>query len=69
MYNESSHSNMIDALLSQEEYGEIRKITEYIHGVTDENKVIRYCDNLIIHRIGENCQKRKTTIKKYGNQA
>lgn len=45
------YSNMIDALLSQEEYGEIRKITEYIHGVTDENKVIRYCDNLIIHSI------------------
>lgn len=45
------YSNMIDSLLTQGEYGEIRKITEYINGVTDENKVIRYCDNIIVHSI------------------
>lgn len=45
------YSNMIDSLLSQGEYGEIRKITEYINGVTDENKVIKHCDNIVIDSI------------------
>lgn len=45
------YSNMIDTLLSQEEYTEIGKITEHIKGVTDDNKVVRYCDNIILHSI------------------
>lgn len=45
------YSGMIDSLLSQGEYAQIKRITEYINGVTDENKVVRYCDNLIIHSI------------------
>lgn len=45
------YSGMIDSLLAQGEYAQIKRITEYINGVTDENKVVRYCDNLIIHSI------------------
>ncbi len=45
------YSNMINSLLSQGEYAEIKKITEYIIGVTDDNKVIKYCDNIIIQTI------------------
>lgn len=45
------YSGMIDSLLLQKEYDEIKKITEYINGVTDENKVVRYCENLVIQSI------------------
>ncbi len=45
------YSNMVESLLSQGEYAEIKKITEYIKGVTDDNKVIKYCDNIIIQAI------------------
>lgn len=45
------YSNMIDSLLSQGEYGEIKKITEYISGVTDDNKVVKYCENIVISSI------------------
>lgn len=41
------YSGLIDSLLDQGEYHEIRKITEHINTVTDENKVTRYCSNLI----------------------
>lgn len=45
------YSGMIDSFLSQGEYDEIRKITAYINGVTEENKMVRYSDNLVIQSI------------------
>lgn len=45
------YSSMIDSLLMQGEYAEIKKITEYINGVTDENKVVRYCENLLMQSV------------------
>ena len=45
------YSVMIDSLLDQEEYDEIRSITGHINEVVDENKVNRYCENLIVNTI------------------
>lgn len=41
------YSGLIDSLLEQGEYSEIKKITEHINAVTDGNKVTRYCNNMI----------------------
>ena len=45
------YSSMIDALLTQGEYDEIRKITLHIHEVTEENKVPKYCHNIVLNSI------------------
>lgn len=45
------YSVMIDSLLDQREYGKIRSITGHINEVVDENKVERYCENLIVNTI------------------
>lgn len=45
------YSNMIDSLVTQEEYDEIRKIAAHIKEVADENKVVNYCENIIINSI------------------
>lgn len=45
------YSRMIDAMLEQKKYSEIKKITEHINSVADENKVIKYCSNLIANTI------------------
>lgn len=45
------YSMIIDSLLDQEEYDEIRNITGHINEVVNENKVDRYCENLIINAI------------------
>lgn len=45
------YSMMIDSLLNQKEYDEIRNIIGHIHEVVDENKVPRYCENLIINTV------------------
>lgn len=45
------YSGMILSLLEQGEYGEIRKVIGYIEDVTRENKLVRYCDNLIINTV------------------
>ncbi len=47
-------SGMIDSLLEQGEYDEIRKVTKHINDVTDENRVVRYCDNLIVNTVLSN---------------
>lgn len=43
------YSGMIDSLLEQGAYSEIKKVTEHINTVTDENKVTRYCSNMIVN--------------------
>lgn len=45
------YSAMIDALLSQEKYEEIRNIAGHINDVVDENKVERYCENMVVNTI------------------
>ena len=45
------YSNMIDSFLSQGEYDQIRKLTAHINEATDENKVRRYSDNIILNAI------------------
>lgn len=45
------YSMMIDSLLNQGEYDEIRSITGHINEVVNENKVNRYCENLVINTI------------------
>lgn len=45
------YSGMVNALIDQGEYGEIKKVTEHINCVTDVNKVTRYCDNVVVNSI------------------
>lgn len=45
------YSSMIDSLLAQGEYGQIKKITKHISEVADDNKVITYCSNIILNSI------------------
>ena len=45
------YSMVIDSLLNQGEYDEIRNIARHINEVVDENKVERYCENLIANAI------------------
>lgn len=42
------YSKMIDSLLEQRKYEEIREINGHISRMADENKVDTYCDNLIM---------------------
>lgn len=45
------YSSMISHLLDQGEYAEIQKIITYINDVADDNKVVKYCNNLIVNTI------------------
>ncbi|RKI30554.1 GHKL domain-containing protein [bacterium 1xD8-6] len=45
------YSMIIDSLLDQGEYDEIRNIAAHINEVVVENKVARYCENLIVNTI------------------
>lgn len=45
------YSMMIDSLLEQEEYDEVRRIVNHIEEVVDKNKNIRHCSNLILNTI------------------
>lgn len=51
-------SSMISHLLDQHEYEEIRKTLHYIDDVTDENKIIKYCNNLMVNTIVSKMMKR-----------
>ena len=44
-------SMMIDSLLDQKEYDEIKNITGHINEVVNENKVDQYCENLVVNTI------------------
>lgn len=48
------YSKMIDSLLDQKKYDEIRKIVQHINEVTVKNKVAKYCGNLIVNSILSN---------------
>lgn len=45
------YSMVIDSLLEQEEYEEIKNMVKHINEVVDENKVSRYCENLVVNTI------------------
>lgn len=45
------YSMMIDSLLTQKEYNEIRNITGHIKEVVDENRLPRYCENLVVNTV------------------
>ena len=45
------YSMVINSLLDQEEYEEIRNIAGHINEVVEENKVYRYCENLVVNTI------------------
>lgn len=45
------YSMVINSLLDQKEYDEIRNIAGHINDVVNENKVDRYCENLIVNTI------------------
>lgn len=55
-------SSMISQLLDQQEYDEIRRTLCYIDDVTDENKLIRYCKNLMVNTIISQMMKRADTL-------
>lgn len=45
------YSMMIDSLLNQKEYDEIRSITGHINEVVDENRISRCCENLVVNTV------------------
>lgn len=45
------YSSMIDSLLAQGEYSQIKKITKHISEVANDNRVITYCSNIILNSI------------------
>ncbi len=45
------YSRIIDSLLEQKKYGEIKEVNEHISHMADENKVEVYCSNLIVNTI------------------
>lgn len=45
------YCGMIDSLLNQGAYDEIRKVTEHIKAVADENRLVKYCENLMVNSI------------------
>lgn len=56
------YSKMIDAMLEQKKYDEIRKITEHINNAADENKVVKYCNNLIANTIISKMMSRASSL-------
>jgi hypothetical protein len=50
-HNMRHYSMMIDSLLDQKEYDEIRNITGHINEVVNENKIDHYCENMVVNTI------------------
>ena len=50
-HNMRHYSMMIDSLLDQKEYHEIRNITGHINEVVNENKIDHYCENMVVNTI------------------
>lgn len=48
------YSSLIDSLLEQKKYDEIKKVNEHISLIAEENKVEKYCSNLIVNAILSN---------------
>lgn len=54
--------SMIDHLLDEKNYEEIRRIIAHISDTSEENKVVKYCDNLIINSIISKMQERAKAL-------
>lgn len=56
------YSNIIDSLLEQKRYEEIKGINEQISHMVDENKVKEYCSNLIVNTILSNMMNKALSL-------
>ncbi len=56
------YSNIIDSLLEQKRYEEIKGINEQISHMADENKVKEYCSNLIVNTILSNMMNKALSL-------
>ncbi len=45
------YSSMMRLLMEQEEYEKVKKIIDHINDVTEENKIVKYCNNLVVNSI------------------
>lgn len=45
------YTSMIEHLLDEEKYGEIRHITTHITAAADDSRIVKYCDNLMVNSI------------------
>lgn len=45
------YSDMIDALLTQKEYGRIRELIRHLNETADEHRIDAYCQNIIVNSI------------------
>ena len=45
------YSKLIDSLLEQKKYEEIKKVNEHISHIANENKVKKYCNNMVVNAI------------------
>lgn len=48
------YSGIIDSLLEQKKYEEIKEVNEHISHIAEENKIKEYCSNLIVNTILSN---------------
>lgn len=61
------YSGMIEHLLDQKEYGEVRNIVKHINDVVDENKIARYCNHLLINSILFNMMEKACSLEIHVN--
>ena len=52
------YSGMIENLLDQKEYDEVKKVVRHINDAVDENKIVKYSNNLVINTIIINIMER-----------
>ncbi len=56
------YSGLIEQLLDQKEYGEVRNAVKHINHVVDENKIMRYCSNLVMNTILTNIMEKASSM-------
>lgn len=57
------YSAVIESLLDQGEYDEIKKVAAHINTVTDGNTVTKYCENLVVNTVLSNMMERAQAMK------
>jgi hypothetical protein len=61
------YSGMIEHLLDQKEYGEVRNLVKHINDVVDENKIVKYCNHLLMNTILFNMMEKARSLDIYVN--
>lgn len=56
------YSGFIEQLLDQKEYGEVRNAVKHINHVVDENKIMRYCNNLVMNTVLSNVMEKAFSL-------